>query len=232
MWIRHSFHFAMAILAEPLVLRRVHPGNVSADFAKDATMWLRILDNVVRDHPEFAARHTTVMRRTRAKQHLRIGRDALAKSRDDRTRRRGRATSPPRDRPPLAPLLPRVGLPRLELRRPPHLRRLPRPRDEIAARPGLGLPVRHPASPEPAHRVVSNKEALAPFPVDLELRVGREEVNDCRQRTLDALTPEHRERIDHPVLAQQVALFGDERGVRSRAPAARARGCDRCRGSP
>jgi glycosyltransferase involved in cell wall biosynthesis len=84
MWIRHTFHFAMAILTEPLVLRRVHPGNVSADFAKDATMWLRILDNVVRNHPEFAARHTAVMRRTRAKQHLRLGRDALSKSRDDR----------------------------------------------------------------------------------------------------------------------------------------------------
>lgn len=86
MWIRHSFHFAMAILAEPLVLRRVHPGNVSADFAKDATMWLRILDNVERDHPAFTASHPAVMRRTRAKQHLRIGRDALAKCRSDRTR--------------------------------------------------------------------------------------------------------------------------------------------------
>lgn len=86
MWIRHSFHFQMAILAEPLVLRRVHPGNVSADFAKDATQWLRILDNVERDHPAFAAAHPAVMRRTRAKQHLRIGRDALAKCRDDRTR--------------------------------------------------------------------------------------------------------------------------------------------------
>lgn len=85
MWIRHSFHFKMAVLAEPYVLRRVHPGNVSADFAKDAKLWLRILDNVERDHAEFAAAHPDVMRRTRAKQHLRIGRDALARSRDDRS---------------------------------------------------------------------------------------------------------------------------------------------------
>jgi glycosyltransferase involved in cell wall biosynthesis len=84
MWIRHSFHFAMAILAEPYVLRRVHPGNVSADFAKDAKLWLRILDNVVRDHPEFAAAHDAVMRRTRGKQHLRIGRDLLARCGSDR----------------------------------------------------------------------------------------------------------------------------------------------------
>jgi glycosyltransferase involved in cell wall biosynthesis len=85
MWIRHSFHFEMAILAEPLVLRRVHPGNVSADLAKDARLWLRILDAVLQDHPDFAAAHPAVMRRTRAKQHLRIGRDLLARCRNDRT---------------------------------------------------------------------------------------------------------------------------------------------------
>ncbi len=85
MWIRHSFHFAMAILAEPLVLRRIHPGNVSADLAKDATLWLRILDNVERDHAAFAAAHGDVLRRTRGKQHLRIGREYLARSRRDRT---------------------------------------------------------------------------------------------------------------------------------------------------
>ncbi len=85
MWIRHSFHFAMAILDEPLVLRRVHPGNVSADLAKDAELWLRILDDVERDHPEFAASHGALMRRTRGKQHLRIGREYLARSRRDRT---------------------------------------------------------------------------------------------------------------------------------------------------
>jgi glycosyltransferase involved in cell wall biosynthesis len=84
MWIRHSFHFPMAVLAEPYVLRRVHPGNVSADFAKDAKLWLRILDAVERDHPAFSALHPAVMRRTRAKQHLRIGRDALAKCGGDR----------------------------------------------------------------------------------------------------------------------------------------------------
>ena len=83
MWIRHSFNFPMAVLAEPLVLRRVHPGNVSADLAKDARLWIRILDAVLRDHPEFAAAHPAVMRRTRAKQHLRIGRDLLARTRDD-----------------------------------------------------------------------------------------------------------------------------------------------------
>lgn len=84
MWIRHSFHFEMAILAEPFVLRRVHPGNVSADLAKDARLWLRILDDVLRDHPSFAAEHAAVMRRTRGKQHLRIGRDVLARARHDR----------------------------------------------------------------------------------------------------------------------------------------------------
>ncbi len=84
MWIRHSFHFPMAILPEPYVLRRVHPGNVSADLAKDAFLWLRILDSVERDHAAFAAGHDALMRRTRGKQHLRIGRDGLARARRDR----------------------------------------------------------------------------------------------------------------------------------------------------
>lgn len=83
MWIRHVFDAPMAILEEPLVLRRVHPGNVSADIARDAELWLRILDDVERKHPEFAAAHDALMRRTRGKQHLRIGREYLARCRSD-----------------------------------------------------------------------------------------------------------------------------------------------------
>ncbi len=83
MWIRHSFNFPMAVLPEPYVLRRVHEGNVSADFTKDAILWLRILDEVERAHPEFAASHGSVMRRTRGKQHLRIGRDLLVRAAED-----------------------------------------------------------------------------------------------------------------------------------------------------
>jgi glycosyltransferase involved in cell wall biosynthesis len=85
MWIRQSFHFEMAILSEPLVLRRVHRGNISADFAKDAELWLRILDRVEHDQPSFAAEHRAILRRTRGKQHLRIGRELLARSRRDRS---------------------------------------------------------------------------------------------------------------------------------------------------
>jgi len=84
MWIRQSFNVAMAILAEPLVLRRVHPGNVSADLAKDANLWLRILDNVERDHPEFVASDGALMRRARDQQHLHLRRRPLARSRSDR----------------------------------------------------------------------------------------------------------------------------------------------------
>jgi glycosyltransferase involved in cell wall biosynthesis len=84
MWIRQSFHFRMAILSEPLVLRRVHGGNVSADLAKDAELWLRILDRVEHDQPSFAAQHREILRRSRGKQHLRLGRELLARSRRDR----------------------------------------------------------------------------------------------------------------------------------------------------
>lgn len=83
MWIRLAFSIRTTILEEPLVLRRIHPGNVSGDLARDAEYWLKICDRVEREHPEFAREHDALMRRTRGKQHLRIGREHLARSRED-----------------------------------------------------------------------------------------------------------------------------------------------------
>jgi hypothetical protein len=82
MWIRNAFSIRMTILEEPLVLRRIHPGNVSGDLAKDAEYWLKVLDRVVVDHPAFAEANDALMRRTRGKQHLRIGREYLARVRE------------------------------------------------------------------------------------------------------------------------------------------------------
>lgn len=86
MWIPWSFDVPMVLLAEPLVLRRVHPGNVSGDQVKDAEAWLRILDRVAAEEPRFCRDHEGLMRRTRAKQHLRIGRELLARSEGDPAR--------------------------------------------------------------------------------------------------------------------------------------------------
>lgn len=83
MWIRNAFSIRMTILEEPLVLRRIHPGNVSGDLARDAEYWLRILDHVEKEHPDFVKANEALMRRTRGKQHLRIGRELLARSRND-----------------------------------------------------------------------------------------------------------------------------------------------------
>ncbi len=79
-WIRLAFTIRMILLEEPLCLRRVHPGNVSGDMAKDAEYWLKILDRVEREHPDFAASRAPLLRRTRAKQHLRLGREHLARA--------------------------------------------------------------------------------------------------------------------------------------------------------
>ncbi|UCF69161.1 MAG: glycosyltransferase family 2 protein [Acidobacteriota bacterium] len=84
MWIPLSFEVPMVLLAEPLVRRRVHPGNVSGDIAMDARAWLRILDRIEAEQPSFCAEHRRLMRRTRAKQHLRIGRELLERSADRR----------------------------------------------------------------------------------------------------------------------------------------------------
>ncbi|RMF72136.1 MAG: glycosyltransferase family 2 protein [Acidobacteria bacterium] len=81
LWIPWSFEVPMCAIDEPLVLRRVHGEHVSGDQAKDARAWLRILDRVERDRPSFARRHRRLLRRVRAKHHLRIGRETLARCR-------------------------------------------------------------------------------------------------------------------------------------------------------
>lgn len=83
MWIPWSFHVPMAIMGEPLVLRRVHEGHVSGDQVKDARAWLRILDRVLEEQPDFCRKFAKVMQRTRGKQHLRIGRELLARTHAD-----------------------------------------------------------------------------------------------------------------------------------------------------
>ncbi len=80
-WIPWSFEVRMRVLDEPLVLRRVHDDHVSGDQRKDARAWLGILDRLERERPGFCRDHPRLIRRTRSKQHLRIGREALARCR-------------------------------------------------------------------------------------------------------------------------------------------------------
>jgi glycosyltransferase involved in cell wall biosynthesis len=80
LWIRWSFHTRMMIVPEPLVVRRKHPGNFSGDRAKDALAWLEILRRVERDHPGFVVAHPRTWRRAMGKNHLRLGRELLARS--------------------------------------------------------------------------------------------------------------------------------------------------------
>ena len=82
-WIPWSFEVRMRAVDEPLVLRRVHHDHVSGDQRKDALAWLRILDRVEREHPEFCLEHPRLLRRARGKQHLRIGRESLARCPDE-----------------------------------------------------------------------------------------------------------------------------------------------------
>ena len=83
LWIRYSFYAPMVLMPEPLLRRRVHEGNFSDNQLLDAEAWLTILDRVVRDHPQFVQQHAWMFRRTRAKNHLRVGRELLARSAED-----------------------------------------------------------------------------------------------------------------------------------------------------
>jgi glycosyltransferase involved in cell wall biosynthesis len=83
MWIRWSFHTPMVLVPEPLILRRIHPGNFSGDRLRDAEAWLEILARVAREHPDLLRLHGAVYRRALGKNHLRLGRELLARSAAD-----------------------------------------------------------------------------------------------------------------------------------------------------
>jgi len=78
LWIRYSFHMTMVLQPEPLVLRRWHSANLITNQLQDAKDWIRILENVARDHPEFVHEHPLIYRQALAKNYMRNGRELLA----------------------------------------------------------------------------------------------------------------------------------------------------------
>ncbi len=84
LWIRLSFITELAHLPVPLLLYRLHPGNASRDMLTNAEEWLRILDKLDREHPDFVAGNRGLVRRCRAKQYLRLGREHLRRGAEDR----------------------------------------------------------------------------------------------------------------------------------------------------
>jgi glycosyltransferase involved in cell wall biosynthesis len=84
LWLRLTFRTRMVSLSEPLLLRRVHDDNASGDQLLNARMWLRILDKLAKEQPEFVRRRRDLYQRSLAKEHIRLGREALARCRGDR----------------------------------------------------------------------------------------------------------------------------------------------------
>jgi glycosyltransferase involved in cell wall biosynthesis len=78
LWIRYSFHMPIVLQPEPLVLRRTHGANLSRNRKQDALDWLRILEKLADDHPDFVEKHEGTYRRALAKNYLRYGRELLA----------------------------------------------------------------------------------------------------------------------------------------------------------
>lgn len=76
--LRLSFVTRMVAVREPLLLRRAHPGNLSRDRLTNARHWIRILEKLRREHPEFVGAHPWVFRRALGKEQLRLGRGLLA----------------------------------------------------------------------------------------------------------------------------------------------------------
>jgi glycosyltransferase involved in cell wall biosynthesis len=77
LWLRLSFVTPMVGIPDPLLLRRKHPGAMTRDRRSNARMWLRILDKLEHEHPDFVRGHRTAFRRSRGKEHLRLGREML-----------------------------------------------------------------------------------------------------------------------------------------------------------
>jgi glycosyltransferase involved in cell wall biosynthesis len=83
LWLRLSFLTPMVAVSEPLLLRRVHDENASGDQLLNARMWLRILEKLAQDQPDFVRHHDRLYHRSLGKENLRYGREALARCRDD-----------------------------------------------------------------------------------------------------------------------------------------------------
>lgn len=79
MWIRYSFDVPMVYQPEPLILYRVHASHQCGDKKTDAGDWLRVLDRLEREKPDFVRRHRRSFRRGRGKQYLRYGRELLVR---------------------------------------------------------------------------------------------------------------------------------------------------------
>jgi glycosyltransferase involved in cell wall biosynthesis len=80
LWIRLSLETEMVGIPEPLLLCRVHPENLSADRTLNARCWIRLLDKLAREHPEFVRDNPWHYRRALGKERLRLGRELLASS--------------------------------------------------------------------------------------------------------------------------------------------------------
>ncbi|HZN54227.1 MAG TPA: glycosyltransferase family A protein [Candidatus Polarisedimenticolaceae bacterium] len=78
MWLRLSFATVMIGVPEPLLLCRAHEGSMSSDRGENARMWLRILDKLGAEHPDWIARNPRPFRRAVGKELLRLGRERLA----------------------------------------------------------------------------------------------------------------------------------------------------------
>lgn len=84
MWIPYSFRIRTVLQPDPVVLRRFHSGNISANIKVDAWDWIRLLERLRKEQPEFCARNSRLVRRAMAKSWVRYGREILAASDGDR----------------------------------------------------------------------------------------------------------------------------------------------------
>ena len=89
--LRLSFDVPLRAIRQPLLLRRKHAGNLSEDMRLNARCWIRLLEKLHREHPEFVREHPWVYRRALAKQRLRLGRELLVhEAHDPRARAESR----------------------------------------------------------------------------------------------------------------------------------------------
>jgi glycosyltransferase involved in cell wall biosynthesis len=76
--LRLSFATRMMNLAEPLIRHREHAASLSQDRRTNARCWIRVLEKLARERPEFVARHRWTWHRALGKEQLRLGRETLA----------------------------------------------------------------------------------------------------------------------------------------------------------
>ncbi len=77
MWLRASMHFQLRYVETPLLRRRIHGGNLTVDKNRGLISQIRVVEKFAQEHPEYARKHSWLLRKVLSKRYERLARHAM-----------------------------------------------------------------------------------------------------------------------------------------------------------